>query len=123
MRASLPLIDNLITYVYPAINSIPCSAAPRSQGHHRDSRMRAASIELVPAGQASVCYTTVKRLSRTDTDLNGTPCVTSCSLMMQRQEGTHRKCWAEGSGNGGVRCLRSLSPKLTEFLYFHPVRY
>lgn len=89
MRESLPLIDNLITYVYQAINSLPSSVAPRSLGHHWDSHMRAASIKLVQAGQTSVCYAAVKWLSRVDTYLNGTPSATSCSLMMQRQEGTH----------------------------------
>lgn len=33
-----------------------------------------------------------------------------------------QECWTEGSGNGGVRCLRLLSPKLTMPLFFYFVR-
>lgn len=52
----------------------PRSVAPGSLGHRWDSHMRAASIKLVQAGQASVCCTTlsaVKWLRWTDTQATG----------------------------------------------------
>lgn len=122
MSAGVSLIDNLITCVYRAISSFSCSVEPRSPGHRWDPHMRAASIKLVQAGQAPVRSAAVKRLWRTDTHLNGTSSVTSCSLMMQREKGTHTNAGMERSGNRGVGCLRLLSAKLTESLYFFSVR-
>lgn len=89
----------------------PCSAVPRSLGHHWDLHTGAASIKLVQAGQASMCYTSCllsNGLRWTDTHLDGAPPATSCSLMIQTEKGT-QECWTERSGNGGVRCLRLLS--------------
>lgn len=73
--------------------TVLCSVAPGSLGHHWDSHTGAASIKLVQAGQASVCYTGCllsNELHWTDTHLDGAPPATSCSLMIQTGKGTQR---------------------------------
>lgn len=86
----------------------PRSVAPGSLGHHWDSHMRAASIKLVQAGPASVCYTSCL-LSNGSAGQTHTQRGTACHQLLfddTNREKDTQGCWTEGSGNGGVRCLR-----------------
>lgn len=83
----------------------PRSVVPGSLGHHWDSRMRAASIKLVQAGQASVCYTSCL-LSNDSAGWTHTQRGAACHRL--HFDDTNRKrdkqeWWTEGAGDGGVR--------------------
>lgn len=123
MRASLALIDNLITSLYRAILQRPALWRP---GHWLTAGtriMRLVGVKSYDLFGPPCAPPTAFCCQTANTHLNGAPRATSCTLMIQAERGAHRKVGRRDLALGGVSAvwdcyhqsgLRLCSPSLRD---------